>query len=368
MVTTRIETAPLAGWQILTASGALDCAVAPTLRQTLLDLLDTGARAVVVDLSGVTLLDCACINAVVDTRSRAKPRRADLHVVGASGRVRRVLEITGAVRELAIDAPGAAGSGAGGFGRGLAVRMVEATLAARAVLPAGDARRQLLRNRAVELSLPLAEQLAGHYRQTRQSGDDLSQVAAVGLLKAVDRYDPARGAGFLGFAVPTILGELRRHFRDHTWGVHVPRHLQELRMSINRATEAMTQRLRRAPTAGELAEQLDAPREEVTEAMVAAQGYLPASLSQPVGDGMSGELGDLIGAPDEALDRVDHHESLVPMMAALPDHEQRVLAYRFYGNLTQTEIAGLLGVSQMQVSRLQSRALNRLREGLLADG
>jgi len=362
MVCARIETACVGGWQVLTASGPLDLAAASVLDSALTGLLDTQAAALVVDLAGATLFDCACINPLVESGRRAQPQATDLYVVGARGRVRKALEITGAAAELGIDASDASDR----VGQEVAIGAVQAMLAARAVRPAGDPCRQLLRDRVVELSLPLAVRLAGHYRGTGQPGDELAQVAAVGLLKAVDRYEPERGAPFLSFALPTILGELRRYFRDHTWGVHVPRHLQELRLSINGAAETMTQRLRRSPTPGEVAAFLKVPPEDVSEALVAAQGYAPASLSQPVGEDVTLELGDLVGGPDEDLDRVDHHESLTLLMGALPDHEQRVLAYRFYGNLTQTQIAGLLGVSQMQVSRLQSRALGRLRRSLLA--
>ena len=365
MAAARIRTAPIAAWQVLTGCGPLDYAAAPALRRALDGLLASHAAAVVVDLSGVTLLDCACVTPLLEAARRAEPQATDLYVVGARGRVRTVLEITGAAAELGIDR----GTRADRSDHDPAIETVEAMLAARAVLPAADPHRQVLRELAVERCLPLAERLAGHYRQAGQPGDELTQVAAVGLLKAVDRFEPARGVRFLGFALPTILGELRRYFRDQTWGVHVPRQWQELRLSINGAADAMTQRLRRAPTAGELAEHLDVPLADVWEAIVAAQGYAPASLSQPVGvDGRAIELGDVLGGPDEDMERVDRHLSLVPLMDALPDHEQRVLAYRFFGNLTQTEIAGLLGVSQMQVSRLQSRALGRLRRGLLADG
>jgi RNA polymerase sigma-B factor len=362
MVSAQIETARVGGWQVLSASGPLDYAASSAFDAALTGLLDTRAAGLVVDLSGVTLFDCACINPLVAAGRRAQPQATDLYVVGARGRVRTALEITGAAAELGIDAPDAVDQAA----QEVAVDFVEAMLAARAVLPAGDPRRRLLRDEAVELCLPLADRLSAHYRASGQPGDELAQVAAVGLLKAVDRYEPARGARFLSFALPTVLGELRRHFRDHTWGVHVPRHLQELRLSINSAADTMTQRLYRTPTPGEVAASLGVPLEDVLEALVAAQGYAPASLSQPVGDGASIDLADLVGGPDEELDRVDHHESLALLMGALPDHEQRVLAYRFYGNLTQTQIAGLLGVSQMQVSRLQSRALGRLRRSLLA--
>ena len=361
MVAVSFDVTPIAAWRVLTASGELDLTVRARLRHVLGGLLDGGTAAVVVDLTGVTLLDCACVGVLVEARGQANRLGTELCFIGARGRARRVLEITGADAALGLDDPASGGAPVSG-------RTVEAMLAARAVLPPADPRRKLLRDLAVERCLPLAARLAGHYRQSNQAGDELTQVATVGLLKAVDRYDPGRGTGFLSFAFPTVLGELRRYFRDHAWGVHVPRHLQELRLSINQASDAMTQRLHRPPTTGELADQLGEPVDEVAEALVAAQGYAPVSLSQPVGDGVSVELGDLVGGPDDGLDRVEYHESLRPMMARLPDHEQRALAYRFYGNLTQTQIARLLGVSQMQVSRLQSRALNRLREGLLSDG
>src|SRR3954447_24295124 len=265
----------MASWHVLTASGDIDYAARPELRSVLGGLLDGTATAVVVDLSGVTLLDCACLSVLVEARGRAARQGTDLRFVGARSRVRRVLDITGVGAELGIgDAPSGDHPVDG--------MTVDAVLAARAVLPASDRRRKLLRDLAFELCLPLGARLAGHYRQSSQPGDELNQVAALGLLKAIDRYQPERGIGFLSFAFPTVLGELRRHFRDHTWGVHVPRHLQELRLSINLATESMTQRLRRAPTAGELADHLGAPVDDVTEAMVAARGYAPASLSQPV--------------------------------------------------------------------------------------
>jgi RNA polymerase sigma-B factor len=365
MAATHINIKPVAAWQVLSGRGELGLAVALALRQALVDVLAAGAAAVVVDMSGVTLLDCACVTVLVEAAQQAKRQGTDIRFVGAQGRVRRVLEITGAAVELGIDAPR---TGVAGRVCGVAVETVEAVLAARAAVASDDPHRQVLRDLAVELCLPLADRLAGYYRHTGQPGDELTQVAAVGLLNAIDRYEPELGTGFLSFAFPTILGELRRHFRDHTWGVHIPCHLQELRLSTNEAADAMTQRLRRAPTVRELASHLATPVEEVSEAMVAAQGYLSASLSQPVVACASIELGDLVGAPDEDLDRVDHYESLGSLMAELPDPEQRVLAYRYFGNMTQTQIAGILGVSQMQVSRLQARALTRLREALLADG
>lgn len=355
-----IDAIAVGAWCVVTAAGDLDIGVVPRLRTVLTDLLDAGAAAVV-DLSGVSLLDCACIHVLAQATRRATTSGIPLRVVGARGAVQRVLQITGVVGELNVDAP------ARRFPRqDSAAETVEAVLAARAVLPTTDQRRDLLRERAVQASLPMAETLAGRYRRPNEPIDELAQIAVVGMLKAVDRFDPARGSAFLGFAVPTVLGELRRYFRDRTWGVHVPRHMQELRLSVNQAAGSMAQTLHRDPTVTELADLLDETVEDVREAMVAAQGYAPASLSQPVGDGGGLELGDLIGAPDEDLERVDHHDLLDSLMAALPERERQAIAWRFFGDMTQAQIAGILGVSQMQVSRLLTRALARMRAEVLA--
>jgi RNA polymerase sigma-B factor len=360
-VAATIHTATVGGWRVASVAGDLDLSVAPVLHAAVTDLIETGA-AVVVDLSGASLLDSASINVLVRAARRAGAAGVPLRVVGAHGAVQRVLQITGAP-ELNIDP---AVPGWQSPGREVAADVVEALLAARAALPQTDARRALLRERAVQTCLPLAETLAGRYRRLNEPGEELTQIAVIGLLKAVDRFDPARGTGFLGFALPTILGEIRRYFRDQTWAVHVPRHLQELRLSMNQTAAGMTQALHREPTAAELAERLDEPVADVREAMVAAAGYAPASLSQPVGGDGELELGDLIGRSDDDLDRVDYHESLVSLLEGLPEREQQALAYRFFGNMTQTQIANILGVSQMQVSRLLSSALARLRTGLLA--
>ncbi len=361
----RLRTVPVGAWTVLDASGELDLAAVPELRRTLGGLLDGTGATVVVDLSGVSLLDCSCIGVFSSARQLAEERQASLRFVGARGRVLKVLEITDAVRELGMFVPDPA---AGRAQRDAALEEVESLLLARAAQPDDARRRQVLRDLAVERCMPVAQWVAGQFRYTRQSNDDLRQVAVLGLLKALDRYDPGRGAKFLSFAFPTILGELRRHFRDHTWGVHVPRHLQELGQSVKRAADALAQQLRRIPTTAELAEHLHADDADVREALRAARGYAPSSLAQPVGDSDVLELGDRLGGHDEDLERVDDHESLQRLLAELPDQERQVLAYRFFGNLTQTQLAGILGVSQMQVSRVQTRALRRLREGLLAEG
>jgi RNA polymerase sigma-B factor len=356
----RIETSTVGVWRVVTAAGDLDVDVEGLLHAAVAE----GGAGVVVDLSGVTLLDAACVHVLIRAGRRARESGFPVRVIGARGAVHRMLQITGADRELRVDP--ATDSGRMPRGRDTLAEAVEATLAARAALPETDQRRDVLRERAVQACLPLAETLAARYRRAHEHGDELTQVAVVGVLKAVDRFDPARGTGFLGFALPTILGEIRRYFRDRTWAVHVPRHLQDLRLSMNRAAGAMAQTLHREPTTTELAGVLDETVADVREAMVAAQGYAPASLSQPVGDDGALELGDLIGGTDEDLDRVDYHESLARWLADLPERERHALAYRFYGNMTQAQIAKILGVSQMHVSRLLTRALAQLRAALLA--
>lgn len=361
MTPVRVRVTEVGEWRVVSAAGELDVAAVPMMRRALAGLLEPGVPAVVVDLSGALLLDCACITVLVDAAARSRTLATEFRVVGARAMVRRVLDITGAAAELDLwpDTPHDQSW------REVPALDVEAMLAARAALPEHDGRRQLLRDLAVEACLPLAQRLAGHYLRPGEPADDLTQIAAVGLVKAADRFDPRRGTGFLAFAFPTVLGELRRHFRDETWAVHVPRHLQELRLSMNRIAETMTQDLGRAPTELELAERLDEPVGDVREAMVAAAGYTTASLSQRVGDGPT-ELGDLFGELDADLERVDYNESLTPLVAGLPFQERQVVVYRFFGNMTQAQIGEIVGVSQVQVSRLLVRAVRRLRAGLLA--
>ncbi len=370
MGTPRMTGSAIGGWQVLSASGALDYSVSGELRLALERLVSRG-DAVVVDLSGVDLLDCACVDVLVDTARTLAGRGSALRLVGTRGRVGRVLKITGAAAEfeLAEDlVPGSASTPGEEVDRDAAVDTAEAALAARALLPPSDPRHRLLRDQAVRLLVPMARRLAGHYRRSRQPREELAQVAVLGMIKAIDRYDPGRGVPLRGFAAPTVLGELRRHFRDHTWGVHVPRHLQELRLTMNRQVESLTQRLERGPTTWELADELHASAADVREAVLAGQGYQAMSLSTPARPGGSTEFGDLIGAPDGKLELVDNYESVRVLLARLPDAERQVLAYRFLDDLTQTQVAGKLGISQMQVSRLQARALGRLRRGLLGEG
>jgi RNA polymerase sigma-B factor len=197
------------------------------------------------------------------------------------------------------------------------------------------------------------------------------QVASLGLLKAVDRYDTTRDTAFSSFAVPTILGELRRHFRDHTWSVRVPRELQELALSVDRAVVALSPQAGRAPTVGEIAAAVDASEEQVLDALQAAGAYRAGSLDAPrsgAGEESAGEsVADAIGAEEGGYERVEERATLGPALAHITERERLVLTLRFGRDLTQAEIGECIGVSQMQVSRLIRQALARLREGLGAE-
>ena len=228
-------------------------------------------------------------------------------------------------------------------------------------------RRQEARDDLVRFALPFAGRLARRYRGRGEPLEDLEQVARLGLVNAVDRYDPERGS-FTAYAAITIVGEIKRHFRDRTWGVHVPRRLRDLILEVGQATAALTSELSRAPTVSELAERLETPEEEILAALESAAGYSPASLNAPVGGESSAEFGDLVGAADNDLESVDDRVTVSGLLGRLPWRERRILAMRFYGNQTQAEIAARFGISQMHVSRLLSRALTWLRQAMLADG
>lgn len=214
--------------------------------------------------------------------------------------------------------------------------------------------------------LPFAGRLARRYRGRGEYLEDLEQVARLGLVKAVDRYDPERGS-FTAYAVITISGELKRHFRDRTWGVHVPRRVQDLSLEVGHASMVLTSVLARTPTTGELAERLGVSEAAVREAVESAAGYSPASLNAPVAGDGAAELGDMLGDVDGALEAVTDNLTVTDLLMRLPARERRMLAMRFYGNRTQAEIAADLGISQMHVSRLLSRALGWLREAMLSD-
>jgi RNA polymerase sigma-B factor len=231
-----------------------------------------------------------------------------------------------------------------------------------------DPQRQRVRDELVEMHLPLVEYLARRFRNRGEPLDDLIQVATIGLIKSVDRFDLERGVEFSTYATPTIVGEIKRHFRDKGWAIRVPRRLQELKLSLAKATSELSQKNGRAPTVAELATQLGISEEEVLEGLESANAYSAVSLDAPdTGDDDSPAVADSLGTTDDSLEGVEYRESLKPLLEKLPPREKKILLLRFFGNMTQSQIAAELGISQMHVSRLLARTLAQLREGLLAE-
>ena len=217
------------------------------------------------------------------------------------------------------------------------------------------------RDEVIQRFMPLAKRLAGRYRHTGESQEDLEQVAYFGLIKAVDRYDPELGP-FVRYAVPNVLGELKRHFRDKSWGMHVTRSVQEQVLKVNDATELLSARLGRSPSTRDLAKHLGISVEEVSEALDSAHAYSPMALDAPQPGGEDGArlLGDTIGVEDGHYELVELGEAVGPAFRALPAREREIVRLRFLEDLTQSEIAARIGVSQMHVSRLLGRALASL--------
>jgi RNA polymerase sigma-B factor len=221
---------------------------------------------------------------------------------------------------------------------------------------------EAVREDVVERFLPLARQLARRYARGNEPLDDLFQVASVGLLKAIDRYDPARGYAFSTFAVPTIVGELKRYFRDTGWAVHVPRPIQDRIVQVNKAVGELSRELGRSPTPTEVAEDIGCSAEEVVEAMDASSAFDAISLETPrSGDEEGGSYAETVGADDAGYERVEYAAAIAPTMNAMPARDQLILRLRFERDLTQSEIAERLGISQMHVSRIIRRSLSRLR-------
>jgi RNA polymerase sigma-B factor len=217
-----------------------------------------------------------------------------------------------------------------------------------------------LRDRLVSENIGLARRLAHRFAHRGQPYDDLAQVASIALIKAVDRYDPERNVAFSTFATGTIIGELKRHFRDRGWAVRAPRRIQELYLELGTITESLGHQLGRSPTVAELAEAADCSEEAILEAMEAGQGYRSASLDAPGAGSLT--LGDRLATEDTGTILVDERSVLEPALAALPERSRRIVKLRFIDGLTQSEIAAEIGISQMHVSRLLAASLAQLRE------
>ena len=224
-----------------------------------------------------------------------------------------------------------------------------------------DTQDTALRTELVTAHMGLAEYLARRFTNRGEPLDDLVQVASLGLLKAVDRFDPERGLEFSTYATPTIVGELKRHFRDKGWAVRVPRRVQELHLRLGSVVSTLSQELGRSPTIGEIAQAASVSEEDVLEAIEAGHAYRFTSLDAPSGADDEGTLASQLGSDDQALVDSEHRVALSPLIARFPPRERTILHLRFFEGLTQSEIAGRLGISQMHVSRLLARSLAQLR-------
>jgi RNA polymerase sigma-B factor len=228
-------------------------------------------------------------------------------------------------------------------------------------------RDPVLREELVGVHLPLVEYLARRFRNRGEPLEDLVQVGTIGLLKAIDRFDLEREVEFSTYATPTIVGELKRHFRDKGWAVRVPRRLQELNLSLNKVVAELSQEVGRSPTIPEIAAKVRLSEEEVLEGLDTSNAYAVVSLDAPAGGDDTPSVSEHIGVEDESLEALEYRAALGPLIAGLPERERRILYLRFFGGMTQSQIAARLGISQMHVSRLLNRTLAALRAGLLAD-
>ncbi len=231
-----------------------------------------------------------------------------------------------------------------------------------------EAERGQARDDLVRLHLPLVEHLTRRFLNRGEHYDDLLQVGTIGLIKAIDRFDSERGVEFSTYATPTIVGEIKRHFRDKSWAIRVPRRLQELRAAISAASADLTQDLGRSPTVAEIALRIGVTDEEVIEGLESANAYTTLSLdAADSAEDSALSMLDTIGEDDEALEHVENRESLKPLLAALDPREKHILTLRFFRGMTQSQIAAEIGVSQMHVSRLLNKTLNQLRDRLTED-
>jgi RNA polymerase sigma-B factor len=236
-------------------------------------------------------------------------------------------------------------------------------------LPSESPQSRCARNRIVERCLPLADHIARRYSGKGESADDLLQVARIGLINAVNRFDVCVGTDFLSFAVPTIVGEVKRHFRDSSWSLSVPRGLKDIHCQVGPVTERLSQRLGRAPTVTELAAELDMERSDVMKGLLARGCYRTMSIDEPRAGGHGAPtIAERLGDYDTDISLAENRQALRPLLAKLSEHERTIIVMRFYESLTQTQIADRVGLSQMSISRHLAKALGRLRYELIKAG
>lgn len=243
-----------------------------------------------------------------------------------------------------------------------------AQFAELATVAQGTDRHAELRRELITAYLPVARKIAHRFAHRGEPYEDLEQVAMFGLINAVDRFEPDRGSRFLSFAVPTITGEVRRHFRDRAWSLHLPRRLKDLYLRIRSAADELTQQHGRTPRPSVIAQHLGITTAEVLDGLSAAAAYRSDSLDRTVADSSAMTVQETLGVDDGALDLVEEREAVKPLLARLPEREQTVLILRFFRNMTQAQIADRLGVSQMHVSRMLTRTLDELRDELRQEG
>jgi RNA polymerase sigma-B factor len=373
----RIEVRRLGQADLVMVEGSLDLATTPRLRAVLDARLEEGRCELVLDLWKVKLLDAGAAGMVVGVADRAERGGGALLAVGARGIVLEVLQIVGLDKRFsAYDEPSEILeryavdlSEADEYYRqdvcarwpGSRDITVHGLLSAAMGLPADSPDRASLRKQAIEDNIAFAQRLARRFRDRGEPADDLAQVALVGLVNAVDGYDPSRGCEFAGYATPTIVGEVRRYFRDKGWRIKVPRRLQELRLQVNRAKVELSQTMSASPTNADIARHLGVSDDDVAEAIEVSRLYHPVSLSAPAGPDTDLGVADPIGDLDPGMEAVENRESVKPLLASLPERERRILTMRFFGDMTQSQIATELCISQMHVSRLLSQTLVKLR-------
>ncbi|MDG6105782.1 SigB/SigF/SigG family RNA polymerase sigma factor [Dactylosporangium aurantiacum] len=360
---------------LLRIGGVIDLATAPYLRHVVFGLFDRGRCDIVLDAADVRLIDGAAQRVLLYLHHRAEEHGGELRLTNVRGAALAALEITGVAKTLGvydeIVLDGDAGSDAESFdldGIRLTGRHwpldVGADLARLHQEPLEPADRRRLRDKIVNACLPAARRIARRYTRTSEQTADIEQVACIGLLKAVDGFDPARGAEFVPYATSTITGEIKRHFRDRVWSVRVPRSLQQRWLEVNRVRDELLSGLGRSPSAEDIAERVGLSREEVLEAFALNSSFRPVSLHLPSGGSDEQTLLDQLGGDDPQLSFVEYRESLRVLLAQLPQRTQRVLALRFHGGLSQHEIAAQIGMSQMHVSRILRQTLDMLRRRL----